>query len=288
MKNISKILFPTDFSENAQNAFQHALVFADKLNASIDVLHVVYPESAPLDIPVVAVQPTLQKVEAAKEILNQFITFCVSKAKKSYTFKNEIDVSTNVEIGTLTNLVMKTVGSENIDLIIMGTKAKHNIFEKLFGSASSTIVGNAPCHVMVIPEGMVVGEIESVGFATDLLKSDTQHILDVDQLLKPFNPSIKCVHIQTSKKEKTQLEFDELVQFFKEERPGLRISFYRLEGLDPIHRLNKFIETWDIDLLVMFAPQRGMWEHLIYVSNTRKMAFKSQVPLLILKENINE
>ncbi len=284
MKNISKILFPTDFSENAQNAFQHALIFADKLNASIDVLHVVYPESAPLDIPVVAVQPTLQKVEAAKEIQNQFINFCVTKAKKKYTFINKINISTNVEVGTLTNIVMKTVGEENIDLIIMGTRSKHNIFEKLFGSASSSIVGNAPCHVMVIPEGMVVGEIKSVGFATDLLKSDTKHILDVDQLLRPFNPKIKCVHIQTTKKEKKQLQFEEMVQFFKEERPGLHISFYQLEGLDPVNRLNKFIETWDIDLLVMFAPQRGMWEHLIYVSNTRKMAFRSQVPLLILKE----
>jgi nucleotide-binding universal stress UspA family protein len=285
MKNISKILFPTDFSENAQNAFQHALVFADKLNASIKVLHVVYPESAPLDVPVVAVQPTLQRVETAKEIQKKFINYCIAKAKENHVFQNIIDVSTTVEVGTLTNSTLNTVRSENIDLIIMGTKAKHNIFEKIFGSASSSIISNAPCHVMVIPEGMSVGTIKSVGYSTDLLKSDTKHILEVNQLLKPFNPSIKCIHIQTTKKEKTQLQFDEMVQFFKEERPGLRISFYQLEGMDPVHRLNKFIETWDIDLLVMFAPHRSLWEHLIYVSNTQKMAFKSQVPLLILKES---
>jgi nucleotide-binding universal stress UspA family protein len=285
MKNISKILFPTDFSENAQNAFQHALVFADQMNASIKVLHAVYPESAPLDVPVVAVQPTLLKVDTAKEIQKQFIDFCTTKAKENYDFKNEIDVTTEVEVGTLTNTVIENVHKENIDLIIMGIRAKHNIFEKIFGSASSSIISNAPCHVMVLPEGMTVGTIESIGYATDLLKSDPQYILEVVQLLKPFNPSVKCIHIQTSKKEKKQLDFEELVQFFKDERPGLHISFYQLEGLDPVHRLNKFIETWDIDLLVMFAPQRGMWEHLIYVSNTQKMAFKSQVPLLILKES---
>ncbi len=284
MKNISKILFPTDFSETAQNAFQHALIFADKMNASIKLLHVVFPESAPLDIPVVAVQPTLQKADTAKEIQKQFVDFCTKKAKEIHEFEHKIHLTTDVEVGTLTNTVIGTVRKENIDLIILGVRAKHNIFEKIFGSASSSIVANAPCHIMVIPEGMAVGSIKSVGFATDLLKTDSQYILDVDHLLKPFKPSIKCIHIQTSKDEKTQMQFDELTRFFKEERPGMPISFYQLEGLDPVHRLNKFIETWDIDLLVMFAPQRPMWEHLIYVSNTQKMAFKSQVPLLILKE----
>ena len=106
----------------------------------------------------------------------------------------------------------------------------------------------------------------------------------MEQILKPFQPKIKCIHIQTSKREKTQIKFEELIQFFKDERPGLHISFYQLEGLDPVERLNKFIETWSVDLLVMFAPHRSMWQHLIYVSTTQKMAFKSQVPLLILKE----
>ena len=285
MKNISKILFPTDFSENAQNAFQHALVFADIMNASIKVLHAVYPESAPLDVPVVAVQPTLLKVDTAKEIQKQFVDYCTTKAKEDHDFTNKIDVTTEVEVGTLTNTVIEAVRKDNIDLIIMGVRAKHNIFEKIFGSASSSIISNAPCHVMVLPEGMAVGTIKSIGYATDLLKSDPQHILEVVQFLKPFNPSIKCIHIQTSNREKKQLDFEEMVQFFNAERPGLPISFYKLEGLDPVHRLNKFIETWDIDLLVMFAPQRGMWEHLIYVSNTQKMAFKSQVPLLILRES---
>ena len=285
MKNISKILFPTDFSENAQIAFQHALVFADIMSASVKVLHAVYPESAPLDVPVVAVQPTLQKVDTAKEIQKQFLDYCITKTKENYDFKNEIDVTTEVEVGTLTNTVIDTVKKENIDLIIMGIRAKHNIFEKIFGSASSSIISNAPCHIMVLPEGMPVGTIDSIGYATDLLKSDPQHIIEVVQLLKPFNPNVKCIHIQTTKKEKTQLHLDELVKFFKEERPGMHISFYQLEGLDPVQRLNKFIETWGVDLLVMFAPHRNMWEHLIYVSNTKKMAFKSQVPLLILREN---
>ncbi len=284
MKKISRILFPTDFSENAQNAFQHALIFADKMSASIVVLHAVFPERAPLDVPVVAVQPTIQRVETAKEVHKQFLDYCITKAKEIHKFDNEIDVSTMVEVGTLTNTVIENVHSKGIDLIIMGVRAKHNIFEKIFGSASSSIISNAPCHVMVIPEGMSVGEINSVGFATDLLKSDPQHILEVDKLLKPFRPSIKCIHIQTSKREKTQMKFEEMVQFFKEERPGLHISFYQLEGLDPVQRLNKFIASWDVDLLVMFAPHRGMWEHLIFVSNTQKMAFNSQVPLLILKD----
>ncbi len=73
MTTINKILFPTDFSACAQNAFQHALTLADKMDASIHLLHVIYPESAPLDVPVVALQPTRQKVETAKEVMVNFM-----------------------------------------------------------------------------------------------------------------------------------------------------------------------------------------------------------------------
>ena len=122
----------------------------------------------PLDVPVVAVQPTLQRVDTAKEVQIQFVDYCTTKAIEIHDFENEMDVSTMIEIGTLTNTVLDVVKKENIDLIIMATKAKHNIFEKIFGSASSSIVANASCHVMVIPEKMAVGTIESVGYATEL------------------------------------------------------------------------------------------------------------------------
>lgn len=284
MTNVNKILFPTDFSGCAQNAFRHALVIADRMNASIHTLHVIYPESAPLDVPVVALQPTRQKVETAKEVMINFVDFCISKTKTTHTFKKKPTVKTHVEIGTMNNVLNHLVQKEGFDLIVMGTKEKHNTFEKLFGSYSSSTVVNAPCHVMVIPETAELKNLEMIAYATDLSTADPFHIWEVGKMLDVFHPIIKCVHVQTSRKEKTELKLKELVDFFENRAPALQISFHELEGIDPVPRLNRFIKEWDINLLVMFAPNKSLWEKLFFVSNTRKMAFRSKVPLLVLKE----
>ena len=49
MKEINKILVPTDFSETASHAFRYALWFADQVDANLQLLHVIYPEAEPLD-----------------------------------------------------------------------------------------------------------------------------------------------------------------------------------------------------------------------------------------------
>lgn len=284
MTTIKKILFPTDFSSCAQNAFKHALIFADKMNASLDVLHVVFPETAPLDVPVVAVQPTRQRMETAKEVISQFVDFCISEVKTTHDLKAVPKVETKVEIGTLNNVINQVVDEKAIDLIIMGTRGKHNLLEKLFGSHSSSTISKAPCHVLVIPEKANLDQIETIAYASDLSTADPFHIWEMGKMLNPFHPVIKCVHVQTQKNEQTELKLQELMDFFENRAPALQISFHKLEGTDMVKRLNQFINDWGVDMLVMFAPHKTIWDKIFFVSNTQKMAFYTEVPLLVLKE----
>ena len=74
-----KVLFPTDFSESAQNAYQHALLFADHTGADLLVLHVVYPVADTIDIPVVAGEVIQEQVNAAREVMKEFLSYGESK-----------------------------------------------------------------------------------------------------------------------------------------------------------------------------------------------------------------
>ena len=67
MKKIQNILVPTDFSDNALNAFRYAVWFADHYQADIHVVHVVYPIAEPLDYPAMAAQMMQQRMDTAKE-----------------------------------------------------------------------------------------------------------------------------------------------------------------------------------------------------------------------------
>jgi len=63
MKKITKILVPTDFSDNALNAFRYAIWFADQYEAAIHLVHVIYPSAEPLDYPSLAAQAAQQRIE---------------------------------------------------------------------------------------------------------------------------------------------------------------------------------------------------------------------------------
>ena len=73
MKMIKKILFPTDFSATAQSAFRHCLLLADKYDADVEILHVIFPEYEALDLPVMAAQATKEKAEAAGVVMKTFV-----------------------------------------------------------------------------------------------------------------------------------------------------------------------------------------------------------------------
>lgn len=72
MKEIKNILVPTDFSENALNAFRYAIWFADHYKADIHVAHVVYPTAEPLDYPVMSAQMMQKQIEVAQEVMKNF------------------------------------------------------------------------------------------------------------------------------------------------------------------------------------------------------------------------
>ena len=51
MKKKIKILIPIDFSNCSDNALAYGIRLADKLDATVEVLHVATPDSIPMDYP---------------------------------------------------------------------------------------------------------------------------------------------------------------------------------------------------------------------------------------------
>lgn len=97
MSKIHKIFFPSDFSETAQNAFRYCLLLADAYGAEIHLLHVVYPEYEMLDLPVMSVKATRDKIEFAQSALSSFTELTLSQVREQYTLNHIPQVEQEVE-----------------------------------------------------------------------------------------------------------------------------------------------------------------------------------------------
>ncbi|MCB9080659.1 MAG: universal stress protein [Lewinellaceae bacterium] len=283
MKTIAKILFPTDFSETAQNAFRYALILADHYGASLELVHAVYPEYGALDLPVIAAKATRDKLELAKEALHSFTELGITQVQATYSFKHVPVVDADVEVGSPVGIITRLGDRDRPDMIIMGTRGEHNALEKTLGSVTTGVIEEAKCPVLVIPENVQWKTAQVVAYATDLSEADPYHVWKTSELLAPFNPILHMVHVHLDKEAPGKINFNELSDIFSTRVPALQVSFHEWQGPSVTEALEEFSETYEVDLLVMFAPVHGWVDRLFRRSETKRMALETKLPLLILK-----
>ena len=279
MKKSKKILFPTDFSSPASSAFRYVLLLADKLEANIQLLHVVFPEAEPLDFPVLVAQSTQIRLESAREQLTQFVD--IGLTQMGQQLKNAPDIASDIELGTPSAIIAETAKRNEIDLIVMGTKGVRSNIEKIMGSVAAGVVKKAACPVLVVPEDSQF-LLEKIAYASNLKEADPFEIWKMIRLLAMESPTIRCIHFNTGEEMKAEA-MEDMENFFIERSPNLKIHFQNLPGNNFIESLNDFIDLYEIQLLVMFQPHRSFFENLFHHSNTKEMALKTHVPLLVMK-----
>jgi nucleotide-binding universal stress UspA family protein len=284
MQIIKKILFPTDFSETAQNAFRYCIGLADKYQAPIEMLHVVFPEYEALDLPVMAAQATKERVELAQALMKSFVETGLAQVQASSALEHLPVIHSSVEIGTPGNVIVEIARRDEVDLIVMGTRGEHSALEHLFGSVTTAVVKKAPCHVWVVPEDSRLRQIDIVAYASDLQEGDPYHIWEAGKILDPFSPILHCVHVNKESSTERVLDFASLSAFFEHHAPALKIDFHALSGTSVEESVGEFVDTYDVDLLVMYTAQHHWLDRLFRKSYTRSMAFATRVPLFILKK----
>ena len=284
MKKVTKILLPVDLSASSANAFRYAVQLADHIDASLEILHVVFPEVEAMDYPVAVANTTQSRLETARERLKKFIDIGLTALGQS--LKNVPSISFDLEIGTPIHTICSTANRNSINLIILGSRGENRSgIEKLIGSVAAGVVSKSECPVMVIPDGAQFKDIERMTYATAIRDSDPFEIWHIQEMLKPFTPVVELVHVNFKKdgNSKASEKMKKMKIFFEERTPPIKINFHNIPGKNLQVELNKFIDTHNIDLLAMYQPPHNFWNRLFFKSDTKGMTLHTKVPLFIQK-----
>ncbi|MEM1326398.1 MAG: universal stress protein [Bacteroidota bacterium] len=278
MNTIKRILFPTDFSEAAQTAFQYTLAFAKHLNASVEVIHAIAPDYSAAELTVAPTNATQTKLEISEAIIKDFV-----KIGQAQSETNDVLVTiSESKVGNPVNIIVQEAKEKAIDLIMLGSHGLDSWIERVFGTFTTNVIEHAPCSVLVLPKTSSVKTLSKVLFASSLSKEDYRSLDAVTNMLYPFSPAYHVLHI--SDEGDTAISLTELSDYFGAQKPSLDVTFHESRHESVTDGLMNFIQTHHINLLSIYLPERNFFERLFTSSTTKDVVVQSDLPVLVYKD----
>lgn len=275
-----KILFPTDFSETANNAFIFALNIAQRSKATIYVLHIYKSPIINSRIPAKLISDYNLDVE-----LKSFENFR-DKSQAMHKFADEngfsdVELKLILKEGFFTNRLKEFVEEEsNIDLVIMGTGGASSYLDKtFFGSNTVNTIENLNIPVLSIPSKASFNPFNTVVFTTLFKEKDKTALDELITRTEKFNTTIYCLHV-TKNKQKIESVLSEWKEYFA----GKPVVFEILDYTDSVnHTILKFVSDNNIGMIAAVSRNLNFFEELFSPSFTKKISYESEVPIFVFK-----
>lgn len=271
------ILFPTDFSENARNAFVYALEVAFLLKAKITTVHAyVAPER-----PLLAGQFKDKNDRKVHDVFSYYkIEVEKLRAVAEELNLGQVEMKHELIEGKVGEVIAKVAMEVAADLIVMGTKGSTNIKTALFGSTTTKMLKYAPCSVLIIPENARLNTIERVAYATDLKWFEEETVEQAYDFAKLFDARLACFHVGLDSDNLTKDILDNWAYQYKDNEA---ISFFYVNNMDTLLGIHQYTKINEIDVLCLLYHPKSFLERLLFVNNVEQVALGTTIPLLILK-----
>ncbi|MGJ8716304.1 universal stress protein [Maribacter stanieri] len=277
---MTRILLPTDFSENSLTAIRYGLTLYKDLKCSFFLLnsymppvyHTEYLMGSPAQIGLgdIVQQNSQDNLENLKKKLEK-------------EFENPLHTfTTHSALNVLSSEVARTVEAEGIDVIIMGTQGATGAKEILLGTNTVHVIKNSKCPVLVIPSGFEYEVPEQILFPNDFEVSlNKESLASLLKIVNSHVSQVNVMHVYTG----NELT---IVQKKNKEQLANVLSengfFHEVKSNEIITAINEFQIKQKINLLVMVQNKHTFLERLFIEPVIKKIGFHVTVPFLVIPQ----
>lgn len=280
---MKKILYPTDFSAAAENAFIFALHFADHLGASIITLHAFNrPDVSNISLP-----------ESLREVYESIDLDAFENFEDEIPMLRDIASGNGfyhvpmvhvLEEGAPVSAILRTANRNKVDLIVMGATGAGRMEAFFFGTNSGKVMEEAHCPVIIVPEeAEIKGVIDHIAIAVNFTNDDVLLVEACRRFRDEMGCHLHLVHIDTQ----NENAGDKMKVFAAQWVHDKGISTHVVQGKDINERLEEFIKEKHIDLLAILSQKRTWLEELFHKNRAKELSYRHNVPLLVFQlENL--
>lgn len=275
---MTRILLPTDFSDNSFEAIRYALMVYKDIECTFYLLntytppvyHSEYLIGSPGQIGLgdIMQESSMTQLEKLKSRLEgQY-----ENPKHKFIIHSAFN--------TLLGEISEMVEAENIDLIVMGTQGATGAKEILFGTHTVHVIKKARCPIIAIPPKYKFEAPKEILFPTDYeIEYKQEKFETLMAIAEQHKSRINVMHVRAGydlneiqEKHKTQLK----------KLLGNKALFHEEPDNVIIDAINDFQIKKKINLLVMVQNKHTFMERLFIEPIIKKIGFHITVPFMVL------
>ena len=281
---MKKILWATDFSDEAQEALLYADAFAKTFKADIIALHVVPDFSEALyEMKHLIVEDLSRRLAAVKNEAAKRLT--VLKKAKGIPFK------VIVEEGTTSKKIIDVAEKEKVDLIVIGRRGMSAI-EKLFiGSVANQVLRTSHVPILITKKKTGKPQFRKIIVPTDFSDREEAERDFAWELAKGFGSDLTLLHVlELHDYEFSPRVLDELLasllkrlkQRKKREKVEFKIHEEVYRAVNASVGIVDYAEMHNFDLIVISTCVQSKLERFFLGSTTEKVISYTNIPIFAI------
>lgn len=267
---MKKILVPTDFSENANQALNYAIHVANKFGATIYVLHAYQVSSSTGRL--------ISIDRIVEEDRERELTSLLRQVKPLLT--GEAAIEGYVRKGSSVETVVAAANKLNVDIVIMGTTGASGMKKMFLGSTASNVMKHTELPVLAIPNGFKDTTIDNITVALDDKKVPETYVLHpILEFARGYQASLNLLHVTADAN--TEENIDPTIQEHLK-KFGIAYTYYKLNSKDTGQGILEFVDRKKSNMLCLIKHSRSWFQDIFHASMSERLAFEAAVPLLVL------
>lgn len=169
-------------------------------------------------------------------------------------------------------------------LVVVGMRG-NSLERKLFGSITSSLLQQDAFPMLVVSARAQFRKVAKILFACDYNRLPAFELLKpLQELVLFFQPRLLILHVENKHPLATagsiphEKKGPKLEPVFR----GIKHTYKEVEMDDIIEGIEKGVEDYRADMLVIVPHKSGFWIYVLNRSNTPRIALRTHIPLLAL------
>ncbi len=267
---MNHIVVPIDFSKESINGLRLAILFANKFDSVVEMVHV---QKYPTDL-----SPG-QFGEEYKEIAKKFDALV-----EEYSIKmdNSANLTHIIKKGKIYREVVNQAHAFEDSVIICSTHGASGFEEFFIGSNAFRIISATQCPVITIRHGTMPRDIQKIILPIDVTADTRQKVPITTEIAKVFNAEVHVIAVSTMQADDIDLKLNayskQVCSYLKDHEVRFQQASLKGESITDI--TIEYALDVNADLISIMTEQNIALSNFVLGSQAQQMLSRSPIPVL--------